>query len=163
MFSIGDWIVHANYGVGQIEGKDTKVIAGKEEMYYQVKTRDSMFWLSANNVDNRRVRPLATPMEVSQVINILKEPPREMSSNYKARQGWIVKLNAEGTMEATAQLVRDLYARKFHKQLNETEEMMLRRFERRFVTEWGLALNVEINEVRRRLARILESNREKWV
>ncbi len=27
----GDWIVHANYGLGQVTGEDKKVLAGEEK------------------------------------------------------------------------------------------------------------------------------------
>ena len=28
--SKGDWIVHANYGLGQVQGEDTKVLDGQK-------------------------------------------------------------------------------------------------------------------------------------
>ena len=46
-FSKGDWIVHANYGIGQIKAKETKVLEQEKQAFYRVKTFDGVYWLPA--------------------------------------------------------------------------------------------------------------------
>ncbi len=41
IYTRGDWIVHANYGVGQVKGKNTRILDGEERTFLKVRTVSS--------------------------------------------------------------------------------------------------------------------------
>ena len=80
-YSTGDWIVHAYYGIGQIKGVEVKCISGEESRYYKIQATGSTYWMPVDQMDSEALRPLATSEEMQQAIDVLQEPPMEMSSN----------------------------------------------------------------------------------
>ena len=60
VYSIGDWIVHVYYGVGQILSKENMTLEGTRQMYFRIKTENSSYLLPLTKIDLNRVRPLAS-------------------------------------------------------------------------------------------------------
>lgn len=155
-YATGDWIVHTRYGIGQIKGLDLKNISGEETRYYRVKATDSTYWIPVDKMDSDVLRSLSTPEEIEKAIAVLKNPPKEMSQNYKTRQSRIQKVQIRNTPRAIARLIRDLRERQREKGiLNKTEREALRTLKQRLIEEWALVTGAQTEKVESRLNLLL--------
>lgn len=154
-FTEGDWIVHRQYGIGQIKKREEKTISGRCEEYYRVVTPDSVVWLPVNKLDQSWFRPIATPNDFHEAINILQKPPNQMDSNFMKRKDRINKVQTENKIQAIACLIRDLCGRRSHKSLSDTEQRALRHLTERFLAEWSVSTNMDINIARKKLNNFL--------
>lgn len=160
-FNQGDWIVHLIHGVGQVTGVEKKTLAGDEKRYYRVKTADSSFWVPVRMVDSSRVRRLATRGKIRQALQILRESPARMVSNYKVRRKRIREDVLDGDLLSDVELIRDLTARKHQKGLNDGDLAALERLKKRFIAEWAVSLDIEPQEALIELERLLRDCRVK--
>lgn len=153
----GDWIVHRRYGIGQIKQKEEKTISGKRAEYFKVKTPDSEIWLPVTKLDQSWFRPIATPTEIHEAIEILTQPACCMAPEFLRRKERIQQVQNENSIPAIAQLIRDLWGRQRDKSLSMTEQEALRRLKGRLATEWAVAMDKEQEMALKELHTILES------
>lgn len=159
-YTVEDWIVHTNYGVGQIKDIETKCISGEEKQYYRVETPDSTFWMPVDQMDSDVLRPLSTPDEILEAIDVFQKPVEEMPSNIKVRQSHIRDIQKRNTPRAMARLLRDLRAFKRKKGvLNNTESTILRNLTQRFASEWAIVTGVSRAKTLSKLERLLDPRR----
>jgi RNA polymerase-interacting CarD/CdnL/TRCF family regulator len=155
-YAAEDWIVHSQFGIGQIKGVDVKGISGEETSYFRIKTTDSTFWMPVDQMDSEVLRPLSTPEDIQQAITVLKNPPEEMSSNYKIRQIRIRQARIRNTPKAIARLIRDLKALQREKGiLNSTERSAFRTLKQRLVEEWSLVTGIKTDKIALKLENLL--------
>jgi len=140
----GDWIVHSNYGLGQVQGEDTKVLEGEETDYYIVKTDSATYWLPQDGLDTDAIREVASKKQFQKALNEIKAEPCVMEKDYRKRRARIVSVISSNAVVEFAKLIRDLYWRRRHKHLNENEKRVLDLIKERFAREWSVA--AEINE-----------------
>jgi RNA polymerase-interacting CarD/CdnL/TRCF family regulator len=156
-YSEGDWIVHANYGMGQIICIEVKGISGEEKSYYRIETSDSTYWMPVDQMESALLRPLSTPAEIQLAIDVLQEPPVEMSSNYKIRQNQILEARNLNTPEAIAVLIRDLRAYKRAKGiLNSSESSSFQALKQQLAEEWAAVTGVKNERVALKLDILLD-------
>lgn len=155
-YARGDWIVHLYHGVGQIVGIEKKYLEGEIVSYFKVKTRDSTFWVPVKQVDNVRIRRIASRKDIQEVLNILKRKPRAMSDDHAQRKSRISSVKEDGTLAAMARMVRDLTARQKQTRLNDSEERALNWFTERLLSEWATCFGIRLEEARKRLSQILQ-------
>lgn len=151
----GDWIVHANYGLGQVMGEDKKVLAGEEKEYYKVKTKTAFYWLPKNRVDAQTIREVASKYKFRKAIQTLKDSPETMNKDYRKRKARIAEVMSSNSVVEFAKLMRDLYCRRRNKKLNENEKHALDLLKARFAREWSLAADIEEEDALSRLNKIL--------
>ena len=142
--SKGDWIVHSNYGLGQVKGEDTKVLEGEKNDYYVIQTETATYWLPKNRINANSIRDIAPVKKFHQALKVIKEKPRQMNKDFRKRQSRIVEVIASNTVVELAMLMRDLYWRRKQKKLNQNEKRALDLMKQRFVREW--AISAEMNE-----------------
>jgi CarD family transcriptional regulator len=160
MYSIGDEIVHANYGVGEIVGLEEKELMGETKSYYVVKTKDSTYWIPVKKLDNERIRPIATPETIKDsVVEALEAEPQEMADNYKTRRKRINDVNGE--IIPMAQVVRDLSYRQATDRLNTTERQRLDKLKSRLATEWAASIGITVQNARKKINKILRKHYKK--
>ena len=156
-YALGDWIVHVNYGVGQIKDVEVKCISGEEKRYYRVEAADSTFWLPFDQMDSDLLRPLCTKKEIEAAIVTLQKPAEELPGNLKSRQSHIRDLLQRNTPRAIARLIRDLRGLKRKKGvLNNTESSALRTILRRFAREWAVVSGVSSDTTMSDLEQLLD-------
>jgi RNA polymerase-interacting CarD/CdnL/TRCF family regulator len=160
-FEMGEWIVHTNYGVGQIKSIETKCISGEDKRYYRVETADSTYWLPVEQEDSEVLRPLSSMDELKEAIEVIRDPAEEMSSNHKTRQSRMRRIQKRNTPRGMARLLRDLraYKRKKKGLLNNTESSVLREVKQRFANEWAVVAGVSNDAAMSRLERLLDPRR----
>ena len=154
----GDWIVHLHHGVGEIASIEEKELGGDSTTYYKVVTDNSTLWVPLDKAENRWFRPLSSEDEFNEVIRILQRPPREMDKNHLTRKRRINSVKSDGSIEEMARLIRDLWARRAERQLNNTEDRALRRFTDRLLREWSVCMGLDEEEVRHQMQNILQKS-----
>ena len=155
-FSKGEWIVHLYHGIGQIKGVEKKQLNGKERKYYRVKTHNSVFWVPVEKADSDRIRLLTSKTKFRKALQVLKRPPRELSSNHLERKSLIWEAKKDGSVEPMLRIVRDLTARQTQSKLNTTEKRALDGFKDRLLLEWAASMGIELDEARQRLEKRLQ-------
>ncbi|MFN2234290.1 MAG: CarD family transcriptional regulator [Anaerolineales bacterium] len=150
-YTIGDWVVHHSYGVGQIRNIEVKPIHGEQVKCFRVKTKDSAFWFPKNRPDNPRIRPVVTPDIIERVIEALQNPVIDMDPDRKMWKKRIDEAKASDDLIATSQIVRDLNHLRTQRKLNQTEERALNDFTDRLIDEWSTAMKTDSSVVRREL------------
>jgi len=152
-----EWIVHGHYGVGRVEGKETKSISGEETDYYKIKTHNSTIWVSVDQFEENNFRPVADKKEFKQVLSVLKKPSKKMDTNFNKRKSRIKEVLSRNSPVAIARLVRDLWGRRTRRSsLSSTEQSVLRRVMELLVQEWAVAQGVDEEEARTRLVDLLQ-------
>ncbi len=154
-----DWIVHAHYGVGRIEGIEIKNISGEDTRYYRVTTSQSTFWVPVDQIDNELIRPLSSTGDIENVIATLQEPAQVMSSNAKVRQSRIHKVRIANEPVDIARLIRDLKARQRDKGiLYATERSAFITLKEQLAQEWAIVTDAETEEVNAEIDGLLKQS-----
>lgn len=157
--SKGDWIVHANYGLGQVQGEDKKVLAGEEKEYYKVQTKAAVYWLPKNRLDANTIREVASQKKFRQALKVLKESPVKMNKDYRKRKARIVEAVSSNSVVEFAKLIRDLYWRRRQKSLNDIEKRTLDSLKVRFAREWSVASDINETDALNQLEHILTNSK----
>lgn len=156
--SKGDWIVHANYGLGQVVGEDKKVLCGEEKDYYRVKTWAAEYWLPKSRADAETIREVASKNKFQKAIQMLKTAPAKMNQDYRKRKMRIAEVMTSNSVVEFAKLMRDLYARRRNKSLNDNEKRTLDLLKARFAREWSVAAEMQEEDALSRLEKMLISS-----
>lgn len=154
-FTKGDWIVHANYGLGQVVGEDVKSLGGQETEYYKVKTQKAEYWLPKSRADADTIRDIASQNKFRKAIRTLKDAPEKMNKDYRKRRARISEVMSSNSVVEFARLMRDLYFRKRSKTLNDIERRTLDLLKERFAREWSMAVEMPEDDALARLEKML--------
>ncbi len=152
----GDWIVHASYGVGQIIAIETKTLGEKETRYFKVEARNSTFFVPVENAENDHIRSVATRAKLRKAMKVLLQPPQDLDPDHNARKRQIAEMASEFSPEGTAELVRDLAARRVQRGLNDNEERTFELAATRLSREWAITEDMDFDEAHEKLAATLD-------
>lgn len=149
----GDWFVHAYFGVGQVKGQEVKTIGGQDQTYYEIETSAITLWLPHDQMDGQKIRPLTNHVKFQQVIDLLKRPPKNMAAKADKRKLRIARVKSANTVQDTARLVRDLWARqRAEGQLYDWERQAWRDFSAILIQEWAISQSISPAEARQQMA-----------
>jgi len=160
-YSLGDKVVHRNYGVGQIEGIESKSLNGIDVECYKVKTENSIFWFSTDTKENPRVHPVASQKQIKLAVKILKSPSHELEEDPIKWKERIDKVQADGEFLDMTTLLRDLASLKTKKKLSRTQEQALSKLEDRLIKEWAASTNTDSGPIRTLLEGYLQEGHSK--
>jgi CarD family transcriptional regulator len=156
-FQIGDWVVHNSYGIGQVQGIETKSIEGEGAAFHRIKTEDSVFWIPVEAEPNGRIRLVATPNKWKRILRTLRKPAKRMAESHQTRKKRIAEDTSDGSLTSTAKLIRDLWGRKLRKGgLSDTESSVLQRLTDRFIKEWSVCQRIPLADAQERLFQIFK-------
>jgi RNA polymerase-interacting CarD/CdnL/TRCF family regulator len=161
IYSKGDWIVHTAYGVGQVKGKDTKILDGNKKSFLKVKTFSSEYFLPTKNWDVPHIRPLSSIYQMRKALSIIRKPPEPMRKDYKQRGKQISEALADPSLYSKAEIIRDLSGRKKTGKLNVSEGEIFEKTINEFINEWSVVSDQDKEELRERLDTALEISIEK--
>ena len=162
-FRKGMWVVHQSYGVGQIQGIETRNISGEDADYYHliIKPTNSHIWIPIEKLAED-ARQVSTPEEFQEALAILERPPHPMDGQLNVRTKRITDVRAENSPITLARLLRDLWARqKEQGALSQTETDAMRRITERFLGEWTVCLGVELEVAEQKMIELLQNGRQK--
>jgi RNA polymerase-interacting CarD/CdnL/TRCF family regulator len=159
-YSVGDWIVHYIYGVGQVKKVVKKRLNKTKALYYKVEAKDSVYWVPVEKSKSKRIRPVTTKTSLKRAIRLLKKAPDEMDPNHKKRESRINKIKAEGTLFSLCQIVRDLSAKERQSPLSTKDKQALETFKDLLLREWSVCVGISIEDARREMQ---DSLQESWM
>ncbi len=154
----GDWIVHSRYGLGQVVAVEEKSLAGKDQLYFNVKTETFNYWLSKDNLNSGRVRHLGESVEFYEALNLISSEPELLDENFHNRLQSIKDLISENSILSKAQLIRDMNGRNVRKDIHSNERNILETQKDQFINEFALACQVSENDARDQVRSALEKS-----
>ena len=160
-YSTGDWIVHANYGVGQVEGIEKKILGGEKKLFFKVKTFDGVYWLSVVKTNVEYIRPITSRNQIKRALTMLREASRELPHDHSKRSKMIMEAVKGTSLFLKAGMIRDLYGRQTTSKLSFTEEDALAKLKKQFVSEWAAVTGTDRTELERELGTVLLTSAEK--
>ena len=160
-FSKGDWIVHANYGVGQVKRKEKKVLEGDKKTFFRVKTFNGVYWLPVKNIAAPRIRRLASEYQIKKALSFIRKPPVKLPKDYKRRTKQITEALQDGSLYTMAKVIRDLHGRKVTVKLNQTDISLLEKITQRFLNEWSVVAGEEVEVLEEKLNTALQTSIKK--
>lgn len=161
IYSVGDWIVHNFYGVGQIKKIEEKPIHGEKVRTFRVRTKDSVYWVPVKKSDNPRIRRVVNKSKLRRAIRTLKSKPKKMNKNYKTRNARIKKVFLNGSIQKLARLLRDLLSLRHDKKLNNTEKDAVEKIQGRFIREYAICYEIPQEEASAKFLEIINQLNEK--
>lgn len=160
-FSIGDWIVHSYYGVGQIKRIEVKPIHGEDTNCFKVKTNNSTFWFPTTDDDNPRIRPVASKDIIHKMIKNLRRKSSKLDTDKRYWKKRIDELGSNGDLLSISILIRDLSAQQVLRDLNQTETDTLEHFKERLLREWASITQENVEKLRTNLQAYIEESQAK--
>lgn len=157
-YSLGDWVVHSYYGLGQIIRIEDKPIQDVDTPCYKVKTKDSTYWFPTTGTRNPRIRPVASEAIIDNVIRTLRSEASTLDTDRMLWKKMIEDVQAENELLSISALVRDLSAQQVIRNLNQIERDALSHNKERLLLEWALIVPEEIEELRSRLSRLIHES-----
>lgn len=120
MFRVGQTIVHPEYGAGRIqEIRTLSSLGDSEREYYAIRLigdPDTVVMVPLEREKEVGLRVPIAEEELQSVWRVLRADPTELPSNYKRRCSLLEQKLSEGGLEAMAEVVRDLAARRHSEQ-----------------------------------------------
>ncbi len=155
----GDWIVHRQHGVGQIEGTEEKKIGDDVHRYFRVKVKGGVYWLPVNNIPDY-VRVVSSANQFQEALKVIRKAPQEMSENYKEREREVSEKLENATLETKGELIRDLQARRMIEgmKLSALNERQLDSLRMQFLREMVVVLEIDMKEAEEKLDKALRKS-----
>jgi RNA polymerase-interacting CarD/CdnL/TRCF family regulator len=158
-YQIGHWVVHSQYGVGQIKKIESIPLQGdmqNKEKCFTVQTKNGVFWFPVEQNENPRVRPITSEKTLKEALKTLQEPPEDTDAHHNVIKGRINTAQTDSSIKTSIELIRDLTARHHTKKLNILEDRALKLHTDRLVREWSLCMQIEEHEVLTRFNKLLQ-------
>ena len=150
-FSVGEWVVHNQYGVGQIQKTEVMPLHGELTECFKVQMKDGAFWFPIDTVENPRIRPVASEEIITKVIKNLRRKPGNLEKDKKYWTQRIKEVPSDADMLTISQLIRDLSAQQALKRLNDSQIRALSNFKEGLLLEWAAITGTDIGEIRPQL------------
>lgn len=137
----GNWIVHKDYGIGQVIGKDKRKLDGEEKTYIKVKTADSTYWIPVAKIDFARIRPIASKKQIRYAFTLIRRPPRKLPRDFNLRRKEISQNLKTVSLYSCVRMMRDLNGRRKKSKLNESENYILKKLKEQFLDEYTMVMD----------------------
>lgn len=159
-FKVGDQVVHASHGSGQIVAIEEKRLSGGDSrLYYAVRTNKSTVWVPVDSDNASSLRPLITNSALAHCRVLLKGPPAPLNADRRQRYFDLTTRLRQGSFEVLCEVVRDLNAYGWPKPLSESDGSALRKIKEDVCWEWAAAAEVSLAEASREVAALLQEGR----
>jgi RNA polymerase-interacting CarD/CdnL/TRCF family regulator len=153
---IGDSVMHWTYGLGQVVGLEERALSGQKVLYYAVKVHDMTVWVPADSDLEKRLR-LPTPASgFEQLFAILSGSEEPLPDDRQERKIRLVEQLRDGRAESLCRVIRDLFAFRRGKSLNENDQILLKRAQSALLGEWGFSLSIPAMQAESDLYRLLK-------
>lgn len=153
----GDWVVHAQHGLGQVESLSIKNVGGRNALCLEVKTGTLAYFLPIKDIAAHHVRHISTPAQMKSALKTIASSPEPIGADYRMRNSHIHAEIARGTLAACAGLIRDLTGSKRALRKNDiNENAALGRLKLQLVDEMMLVCKLTHLAAQRKLDQALK-------
>ncbi len=157
-FQVGDQVVHASFGPGEIVQLDEKVLSGCKRKYYVVQIKDLTLYVPADESGASSLRSPTPAGKFKKLLRIITSDGEPLSENRLERKAQLSQLLRDGSLESVCRVIRDLMYYRRNKKLSETDIALLERAKNFLLTEWQVSLSVPFAQAERDLNHILAVN-----
>jgi RNA polymerase-interacting CarD/CdnL/TRCF family regulator len=162
-YSIGEWVVHSQYGVGQIKKTEVMPLHGEQTECFKVQVKDGSFWFPTNTSENPRIRPIASQEIIKKVIKNLRRKPGNLEKDKKYWTKRIQEVSSQDDLLSISNLIRDLSAQQAQKQLNDTHIKALSKFKESILQEWAAITGTAVEKIRPQINEYIQESRAKII
>lgn len=147
-FSVGDKVIHPQYGLGKITAVQHLKLVQEPDHYYVIELLEpnSTLYVPVTKVEQLGLRPVMSQDKFKGVLRTLRSVPIHLSKDYKKRQEKIEKKIATSRPIQLAEVIRDLTGRGHSSHLTKKDQDLLNRGRELLATEMAAATGIEIVE-----------------
>jgi CarD family transcriptional regulator len=145
-FTVGDKVMHPQYGPGQITGVEHRELVEGFEHYYVIELMmdGSTLFIPMRNIEELGVRPVMSQARLTSVFDTLRGMPRRLSKDFKVRQARVRTKLATARPIKLAEVVRDLTGRNRRSYLTKVDRALLDRGRELLAAEVAAASGTEV-------------------
>ena len=162
-YSIGEWVVHSHYGVGQIKKTEVMPLHGEQIECFKVQVNDGTFWFPTDPTENPRIRPIASQEIIPKVIRNLRRKPGNLDKDKKYWANRIKGASSQDDLLSISLLVRDLSAQQAQKRLNDSQIKALSKFIENLIHEWAAITGTAVEKIRPQFNKYIQESKAKAV
>jgi CarD family transcriptional regulator len=139
-FSVGDKVVHPQYGPGQIRDIVRRQFVGEAKSYYVIDMPDQglIVHVPVLTIEESGIRPAMTRAAFRQVLSTLRSSPSQLPNDFRERQAQIDADIKTGEVLSLATVVRDLTWHKARAHLTRKDSDLLKQGQERLAAEMAL-------------------------
>jgi RNA polymerase-interacting CarD/CdnL/TRCF family regulator len=156
-FHNGDPVMHWTYGFGHIVRLEERSVSDQQTLYYAVQVRDLTIWVPADGKLENRLRRPTPEADFEQLLALLTSPGEPLPEDRQERKLRLQEQLRDGRAESLCLVIRDLYAFRQTKTLNDNDQALLRRSRDALLGEWAFAMSVSPAQADLELDRLLPS------
>jgi len=160
-FKVGDHVVHASHGSGQIVAIVEKQLNGNDaRLFYEVLTSNSRVWVPVDSDSASNLRLLVTNSALAHCRDLLKSRPMPLNADRRQRNFERTHQLQRASFEVMCEVVRDLTAHGWPKPLSEGDASVLRKIQDAVCQEWSTAAGVPLLEATQEILALLRDGRQ---
>jgi CarD family transcriptional regulator len=145
-FSVGDRVVHPQYGPGQITGVEHRELVEGFEHYYVIKLlmNGGTLYVPMRGVEELGLRPVMSWARLARVLATLHDVPGRLSKDFRERQERVRTELATARPIKLAEVVRDLTGRRRRSYLTKVDKELLNRGRELLAAEIAAVTGTEV-------------------
>jgi RNA polymerase-interacting CarD/CdnL/TRCF family regulator len=154
-YQVGDTVIHANYGLGEIVQMDEKFIHERQMLCYVVSIRGMTIWVMADDAGKSGLR-LPTPgSDFEKLFAILSSPGEPLPVDRFERKTFLFDRMKDGRLASICSVIRDLALYRQGKKFNDYDKSTLERAKDFLLAEWMYSLSVSLAQANHKLMQLL--------
>ena len=154
-YQVGDKVIHATYGLGEIIQMDEKFIHERQMLCYVVRIRDLTIWVAADDAGKSSLRMPTPGSDFENLFTILRSPGALLPMDRFERKTLLFEEMKDGEITSICRVIRDLAFYRREKKLNDNDKTTLERAKSFLLAEWMYSLSVSLAQASDELMQLL--------
>ena len=156
-FSVGDKVVHPNYGPGRIASIERKELMDGTKRYYviDIPVQGLTVQVPVRKAQETGVRPAMGRSRLPLVFRTLRSAPRRLPQDFRVRQEEIGAKLKTGRVMQLARVVRDLTWHREREHLTRRDAEHLKEGKKRLAAELALVSSDDLTETSQRIESVV--------
>ena len=162
-FQSGDNVVHPSYGVGNIVRLEERQLAEAQmRLYYVLAFGTTTVWVPVHSDWSTILRTVTAKQDIDQYRALLKSRPTPLERDHNKRRLEINERLKPGSFRVMCEVVRDLAACGWYKQIGEVDAGLLQKVRGNLRREWAAAAGIPMPEAIQEVDALLLAGREAY-
>jgi CarD family transcriptional regulator len=154
-YHVGDKVIHAHHGLGEIVQMDEKFIHDRQMLCYVVNIRGMTIWVMADEAGKSGLR-LPTPgRDFEKLFAVLSSPGEPLPADRFERKTHLFDRMKDGKLASICAVIRDLAHHQQGKKFNDYDKSTLERAKELLLAEWMYSLSVSLVQANSKLMQLL--------
>lgn len=159
-FKPHETIVHPHFGVGRVVRVVPKQFDERSKQdYYEVSIPGGTVWVAVGESDHG-LRKVTEQADLGRYRNLLKSQPGALASDNRQRKSDLAERMKEVTFGARCEVLRDLWALRAIRPLDESCNTLFKRVHELLCGEWAAADGSSVEEATREVDALLAQGQE---